>query len=461
VDTERTKPMLSPEGALSAGMPSPDPSDPESMMDPANKALADALQILLRILQLGLFVIFVLYLLSGLQSVKQGQTGIRLLFGAIQSEGLEPGFHFSLPYPVGGLERVDQGTVIERLDAQFWQHLPTDEERAKPTEQIATAFTLHPERDGAVVTGDGNVAHTRWQVTYVRGDATAWARNVLPEAERPLVLGAVQRGVVQAIAEVSIDDLLRQGGRDTEQIAARAAEIAQAALDRMGTGIRIQRLDLTERIPPTFLRDRFAQVQTAEQNAGKARSEALAERNRLLSEVAGGAAEPLLTLIDAYESALDKGDEDAARGLLARINGVLDGEPIELFPDGPEVEIGGEAARMVADARQYVAQTVSRRRSQLALFRAKLAQFRSNPQLLVFNEWASAYKQFTGHEYVQVLINPPGATGVEIVLNQDPQIIKDIQRKIAEREGEEGRRRRLELQRQEQFRTQRGSNLAG
>jgi membrane protease subunit HflK len=431
------------------------------MMDPANKALADALQILLRILQFGLVVIFALYLLSGLQSVKQGQTGIRLLFGAIQSEGLEPGFHFSLPYPIGGLERVDQGAVIERLDTQFWQYPRTDNERTMPTDQLPIAPSLNPERDGTVLTGDGNVAHTRWQVTYTRADATAWARNVTPEAERPLVLGAVQRGVVQAIAEVSIDDLLRQGGRDTEQIASRAAEIAQSALDRMGTGIRIQRLDLSERIPPTYLRERFAQVQTAEQNAGKARSEALGERNRLLSEAAGGAAEPLLALIDAYEAALDRGESEQARDLLARIHGVLDGEPIELTPGGPEVEIGGDAARLIADARQYVAQTVSRRRSQLALFRAKLAQFQSNPQLLVYNEWASAYKQFTGHEYVQVLINPPGAMGVEIVLNQDPQIIKDIQRRIAEREGEEGRRRRLELQRQEQFRTQRGSNLAG
>lgn len=429
-------------------------------MDPANKALADALQILLRILQLGLIVIFALYLLSGFQSVKQGQSGIRLLFGAIQSEGLEPGFHFSLPYPIGGLERVDQGTLIDRLDTQFWQYLPRDQ-AAVATNDLPLVASLNPERDGTVLTGDGNVAHTRWQVAYVRADPTAWARHVTPEAEKPLVLGAVQRGVVQAIAEISVDDLLRQSSRDTEQVALRATELAQAVLDRMATGIRIQRLDLSERIPPTFLRERFSQVQTAEQNAGKARSEAQGERNKLLSDAAGGAAEPFLHLIDAYEAALDKGDLGAAAGVLAQINRVLDGEPIELSPGGPVVESGGDAARMVADARQYVAQTVSRRKSQLALFQAKLAQFRSNPQLLVYGEWASAYKQFTGHDYVQVLINPPGAMGVEIVLNQDPTIIKDIQRKIAEREGEEGRRRRQELQRQEQFKVQRGTALSG
>jgi len=452
--------MLAPEETPAPARPAL-PHDAEAMMDPANRALAEALQILLRILQGGLVVIFALYLLSGFQSVKQGQTGIRLLFGAIQSEGLEPGFHFSLPYPIGGLERVDQGTLIDRLDTQFWQFLKSDAERSMPTNELPMMASLNPERDGAVLTGDGNVAHTRWQVAYVRGDPTAWARNVTPEAERPLVLGAVQRGVVQAIAEVSVDDLLRQSSRDTEQVALRAAEVAQAALDRMGTGIRIQRLDLSERIPPTFLRERFSQVQTAEQNAGKARSEAQGERNTVLSDAAGGAAEPLLRQIDAYEAALDRGDLEGASGVLARINGVLDGGAIELSPGGPPVEVGGDAARMIADARQYVAQTVSRRKSQLALFRAKLAQFRSNPQLLVYGEWSGAYKQFTGHEYVQVLINPPGALGVEIVLNQDPMIIKDIQRRMAEREGEEGRKRRLEQQRQEQFRTQRGTSLSG
>jgi membrane protease subunit HflK len=436
------------------------PPDAEAMMDPANKALADALQILLRVLQLGLVVIFALYVLSGFQSVKQGQTGIRLLFGAVNAENLEPGFRFSFPHPVGDLVKVDQGAVIERLDSQFWQFLKDDNERRLPTEQLPVMASLNPERDGSVLTGDNNVAHTRWVVTYSRTDATAWARNTLPEAERELVLGAVQRGVVQAVAEVSIDELLRESTRDTGAIAQRAMGIAQQALDRMQLGVRLQRLDLSERIPPTALREKFAAVQAAEQDAGKARSEALGARDRILAESAGGAAEPLLAQIDVYEAALEKNDRKAADAAIESIRRVLDGEPVETA-SGAEVEAGGAAAREIDQARQYRSQILSQRQAELAVFRAKLQQFRTNPSLLVQSEWAGAYRAFTGRDFVQVIVNPPGAQGVDLVLNQDPQIVKDMQRRLSELEGEEARKRREEAQRIEQGRLQRGISPRG
>lgn len=445
-------------GPPAGGVPTqrpPAPGDAEAMMDPANKALADALQILLRVLQLGLVVIFALYVLSGFQSVKQGQTGIRLLFGAVSAENLEPGFRFSFPHPIGDLVRVDQGAVIERMDTQFWQFLKDDNERRLPTEQLPVMASLNPERDGSVLTGDNNVAHTRWVVTYTRAGATDWARNALPEAERDLVLGAVQRGIVQSVAEVSIDELLRESTRDTGAIAQRAMGIAQEALDRMGLGVRLQRLDLAERIPPTALREKFAEVQAAEQNAGKARSEALGARDRILAESAGGAAEPLLGLIDAYEAALEKKDQSAAGEALAQIRRVLDGEPVETA-SGAEVEVGGNAAREIDQARQYRSQIVSQRQAELAVFRAKHEQFRANPSVLVQSEWSEAYRAFTGREFVQVIVNPPGASAFDLVINQDPQIVKDIQRRISELEGEEARKRREEAQRLEQGRLQRG-----
>src|SRR5260221_13044460 len=74
-----------------------------SPFDPANQSLSDAIRITFRILQGAMLILAVLYLLSGLQFVKEGEQGIRLLFGQISAAKLEPGLQYSLPFPLGEL----------------------------------------------------------------------------------------------------------------------------------------------------------------------------------------------------------------------------------------------------------------------------------------------------------------------------------------------------------------------
>ena len=53
-------------------------------MDPANQSLGEALRLSYRVLQLGILVLVAVFLLSGFQTVQEGQTGVKTVFGRIQ-----------------------------------------------------------------------------------------------------------------------------------------------------------------------------------------------------------------------------------------------------------------------------------------------------------------------------------------------------------------------------------------
>src|SRR5262245_23354980 len=103
--------LLSPEGDGGAAPPPPPrragsvtlrssdsgAPDTSAMLDPANQSLADALGMMLRLVQLAMVVLIGLYLFSGLQSVQEGQRGVRLLFGKVEDSNLEPGMHLAAP----------------------------------------------------------------------------------------------------------------------------------------------------------------------------------------------------------------------------------------------------------------------------------------------------------------------------------------------------------------------------
>lgn len=426
------------------------------MMDPANQSLADALRILYRLIQFAVVVLGVLYVFSGFQSVKENEQGIRLLFGARQGDRLEPGFRFSYPPPLGELVKVDTGEVTLDLSTDFWVYL---DEGAKnlPTDQLPGLGTVNPERDSAVITADGNLAHTRWRVQYRRDPLTAvdYAQNILPgdQHEKKFVTFAVRRAVVQAIARVTIDDLLKQASGETGSVAAYAKDIAQHHLDSLKSGLRISKLILVEKIPPPSQREKFAQVQAAESTASKTREEAVASGQRNLSETAGGAAPTLAALIEKYEVAIEKRDSATAERILAQIDGVMEGSALEF--EGLSLAAGkvsGQVAATMASARQYRSDVVNQRRSELSTYQAKLSQFKSSPSVMIHREWADAVGTLMARDYVQTMLMPPGIGVVQLNLNADPSILRELDKASKRAEVERTQEERDRQRREERFR---------
>lgn len=435
----------------------------EVSMDPAQQSLAEALRITFRVIQLVMLLLVVLFLASGFDTVSEGERGVRLAFGKVQESNLPPGRQFHLPYPLGELVKVSTGQRSISLDREFYPNL-TENQRAQPIESLAgRGRTLKPGQDGSLVTGDGNIAHARFSVQYRVDDVAAFVENLHREDVDSIVRAAVRRGVVRTGAELSIDQLLKQSlasAQATEEdiaaasIEARVRRIAQETLDSMESGLRIDRVTLDDRIPPLFVYQEFQSVSTAEARAAKAREEALQHRRNTLNEVAGAAHEELIALIDRYEVALAGADRADADATLARILAIIDGAPV----GDDEETISGRVTQIINDARRYRTDVRNEAQAVAARFDAKLAQFRTNPSVFIATEWTGAYNDFLLNSLAETFPIPPGSGTLELVLNSDPDIARELESARNQRQAAENLESRFEsvLQQRRRERNEQG-----
>lgn len=414
--------------------------------DPAGQSLSDALRITFALLKVAMVILLALYVLSGFQRVNEGEQGIRLLFGRVQTGKVDPGFQFAWPFPFGQLERVKTGANSGKILASFWPEGSKNEE-AKPDELTPSATVKPNTKWGSLLTADGNIAHAQVEYVYFRANPREYA-EVVPslEEEQRLVEAAVKKGVVQAVAQVTIDDLLKQ----TNTVGTMAREHAQAALDAVKCGVVIDTVAFKYVIPPVAVKAEFASVQAAVSRASKAVEEARLEAQRTLNRAAGSAAPALLAAIDAYEGALESKGAGAEQAL-ARIQALLNGEVVE--HEGRAVQLAGEAAATINQAKQYRAEVSARKRAELSAFNAKLEQYKSNPSLMISREWQNAVSAFYGRDSVQITLIPVGMRSTTLLLNTDPDDVKERDRARRKQEAEDAQRKRNEELQKSRFQT--------
>lgn len=395
-------------------------------LDPAQKSLAEALRITYRIVQLVVVLLFALFVLSGFETVGEGERGVSLTFGAINQSDLPPGQQFHLPYPVGELLTVHTGSNEITIDRDFYPGRTT---AGRPT--IRSVRSLKPGRDGSLLTGDGAVVHAQWSVVYRIDEAGVgdYVRRIHPEETRDLVRSAVKRGAVRVLASLTVDDFLKQSTIDLATVGeatieTRVREVAQRTLDDIGSGIVIDRVTLSDRSPPGFVKEVFDEVSRQTSEASQAREEAERYAREQLSAVAGGAAETLIELIDRFEEFTDLGNTEAAEAVLATIDGILSGDPIETA-QGSRV-VSGAVTRIVSEAQQYRTDVVTRAQAAADRFVAKLQLYRDNPAVFVSSEWSQAYQRFIQSAGPEVFAMPGGAD-LEILLSRDPDIARNAE----------------------------------
>ncbi len=320
-----------------------------------------------------------------------------------------------------------------------------------------------------MITADGNIAHTKWKVGYERMDIGKFAQNMLPDDEEKLVRAAVKRGVVEAVAQVTLDELLQQKTVRGTTIPELARKVAQDTLDRAESGLHVTALTMDPPIPPLAVRPAFNKASAAASNANKVIQEAQTYRSQQLNKAAGPVAKYVVYYIDQYEHDLAKKDQAAADTTLATIGSLLDGTSVDVLkldddgkpeteetgkPTGQRVTIAkvttGDVASVMNEAKLYKTGVVSRAKSDASRYEAKLDQFKANPSVMVQHEWSEALKSFMSKGTVQTLLMPPGVNTLTIILSYDPEdakaqdlLMKEIGRVKAEQ-------RRLEEQRKAQ-----------
>lgn len=410
-------------------------------LDPAQQSLAEALRITFFILQLGMVALIVLFLFSGAKQIREAERGVRLTFGKVVEQDVPPGLHIGWPYPIGEFVTVETGQQTLRLDDSFFPELSGGQRSRSLDELGAVArFGLVPGKDGSVLTADGNIVHLRPTVVYRRQRPGEFVRNMLPGSEERIVRAAIERAVTQTFATLTLDQVLMQGisggagdGASVDavagpqsSIASRVRRLAQEMLDAQESGIALEEVALRDITPPLSIRSSFAEVQSAQSQAEQKREQADRERRERLSQVAGQAAELILARIDAYEQALELRDEDAD-AVLAQIDSLLLGEPVEIDGEIRRALISGDATNLLNGARRYRTEIESQYRSFAQTFGAKLEQYRTNPGLLVTREWTEALTGFFSRPTVETNFLPPGSVP-ELLINRDPDVARERER---------------------------------
>lgn len=408
-------------------------------MDPATKSLADALRITYRLLLASMVVLAGLYVLSGLQSVKESERAVRLLFGRVEDKNLAPGFQWSYPAPIGELVKVQTGLISQEINNAFFPALSDAEEKQLANKDMGAqsladggSNSLNPDVDGQLLTADGSIVHARWTVSYQRTDAWKTAQNIDPDYEKRIVNAAACKGIVHAASSLPIDDILKKqvDSESTQQVGqskveVRAKDEAQAALDKIESGITITQLAMTTVIPPRWVMKQFEEVQAAQSKKSKAIEQARTSRNDTLTQTAGKAADLVLNLIDRYERQLSLNESQNAAATLEMIDSVLRGEEITLDGEKIAPETSGSVTARVSEALQYRSSIVNEAKGEAAYFMAKLGLFRTNPLVMIHGDWTEAFGDFLNGETLQTIWLPPGTSRQILQINRDPKILAD------------------------------------
>jgi len=398
-------------------------------LDAANQSLADALRLVFTGIRFAMVGLLLYFVFSGFQMIKETESGIRLLFGRVTGDNLPSGPRFSWPYPMGEMLRVDTGAITLELEDSFMPQLTADQKKL-PIAQVAqqgVKLTLKPGEDGSLITGDSNIAHTKWKILYLRQRPRDFVEHILPEDEKSIVRAAVEQGVVQAVSTIGIDDLLKQSSGDLGSVATRAREIAQRTLDTLKSGIEIRQLTLQEKFQPLTVFAEFSGVQEASQRASEHRSTAETRAKGILNEMAGEAYPLVIAQIDLYEGAVEKKDVAEQERILATINALLEGKPVKIGETEYARKASGRITSVLNEANQYRTTIVSQRRAELSSFESKLKQFKSNPDVVIQRDWADAMAVLLARPTVEIFALPRGTDTVTLNINRDQEFTKAMQ----------------------------------
>jgi membrane protease subunit HflK len=215
----------------------------------------------------GLLAVYTLFTM--LTQVRPGERAVVRRFGRVLPDKPGPGLYRGLPWGVEQVDRVPVGRVRQvRIGFDEKQEVPND---------VVPA--------GQLLTGDHNLVNVQAEVDYrVReGDV----EKFLLQAERvdALVARAAETVLAEWVAGRTVDDVLLRGKAD---LPAYLRERTQERLEGYDLGVDVEQASVTRLQPPEQVKEAFdrlaqaeagisTQVNRAEQEAGRKRSEAEAQ----------------------------------------------------------------------------------------------------------------------------------------------------------------------------------------
>jgi len=249
---------------------------------------------------------------------------------------------------------------------------------------------------------------------------------------------------IRAAATRTADSLQR-----TERAAfeSAVASLAQARLDTLRSGVEIRAVKVVHSTWPLRTLPDYDAVQSAVNEAEKAKNTARREATTLLNKAAGpeavrrfvgdprylgaaaGGGEEAsgeIDLIGRYNDAVRRGDTKAAAALLEGIDNVLVSDATE-----------GTARRALTDAMSYRTSTLEAVKRRVNSFRELLSAYRRNPEFALERWWVETREEILAYPTAEKHYITPGREKTVLYIGRDSETVQKIDEELLKaRKGE-------------------------
>jgi len=246
---------------------------------------------------IGLIIVGIIWIASGLYRVLPDEQGVVLRFGKF-IKTTQPGLNYHLPFPVESVH-TPKVTKVNRIDIGF---------RSEKDTGFTSGGVADVAEESLMLTGDENIVNIDFSVFWVIKDAG----NFLFKIQDPqgTVKAAAETAMREVIAKSQIQPILTEG---RAKIEAETEEIIQAILDEYNSGIQITQVQTQKADPPDQVIDAFRDVQAARADMERSKNEAQAYANDVIPR-ARGEAQKILQAAEAYKKeVVAKAEGEASR----------------------------------------------------------------------------------------------------------------------------------------------------
>jgi len=285
-------------GASEPGAPAPVTAE-----DAGSQALSEALKSSFAIIKIVMVILVIVFLCSGIFTVSSQEVAVILRFGKPIGGGagrlLRPGLHWSFPYPIDEIVKIPIGQIQTVTSTVGWYATLPELEAAQTEPDPGPS--LNPASDGYTLTADGNIIHVRSTLQYRINDPFRYAFNFasgtnlnLFTGSSNLIQNALNNALFHTSAHYTVDKALGDRTGFKEKLLARVNQL----IEEQGLGVAVETSNL-DLIAPRQVKDKFKEVDAAQQDWSNARDTARGYANEIVNRAHGEAS----ALVNAGETA--------------------------------------------------------------------------------------------------------------------------------------------------------------
>ena len=238
-----------------------------------------------KVIILGVLIVALLWLASGLYRVQPEENAVILTFGKWTDTRAESGLGYAFPAPI---------QEVQKVNVAFDRRLEVGFRDGADSRQSGTSMNA----ESMMLTGDENIIDINFVVLWRISDAGKFLFNI---RDQELTLRNVAESAMrETIGQAKIQKALTEGRDDIE---ADTKTLMQKILDEYESGIVVNSVQLLRVNPPAPVVDAFDDVQRARTDLERMKNEAETYRNDIVPK-ARGEAQKLIQDAGAYQAAV-------------------------------------------------------------------------------------------------------------------------------------------------------------